>query len=69
MAYITTRLGRTDADEFPLQQQTRPQNMFENNYDGMLCTMDIVVLNRILQDFCANKNVTIHHLSTVITAP
>jgi hypothetical protein len=61
------RFGSTDADEFTLQQQNVKTKaatkyavkvlsdfMLEYNYDGEKGTMDIVVLNGILQDLYAN---------------
>ena len=61
------RFGSTDADEFTLQQQNVKTKaitkytvkvlsdfMLGKNYDGEIGTMDIVALNDILQDFCAN---------------
>ena len=66
IVYITemaARFGSTDADEFTLQQQNAKTKaatkyavkvisdfMLEKNYDGEIGTMDIVVLNGILQD-------------------
>ena len=68
---MAARFGSTDANEFTLQQQnvkTKAANkyavkvlsdfMLEKNYDGEMGTMDIVVLNGILQDFYANVRTT-----------
>jgi hypothetical protein len=67
IVYIAARFGSTDAKEFTLQQQNVKTKaatkyavkvlsdfMLEKNYDGEMGTMDIVVLNGILQDFYAN---------------
>jgi hypothetical protein len=64
---MAARFGSTYADEFTLQQQNVKTKaatkyavkvlsdfMLEQNYDGEIGTMDIVVLNGILQDFYAN---------------
>ena len=64
---MAARFGSTYADEFTLQQQNVKTKaitkytvkvlsdfMLGKNYDGEIDTMDIVALNDILQDFCAN---------------
>jgi hypothetical protein len=64
---MAARFGSTDADEFTLQQQNVKTKaitkytvkvlsdfMLGKNYDGEIDTMDIVALNDIFQDFCAN---------------
>jgi hypothetical protein len=59
---MAARFGSTDADEFTLQQQnvkTKAANKYEvkvlsDFMFGEIGTMDIVVLNDILQDFYAN---------------
>ena len=61
------RFGSIDSDEFTLQQQNVETKattkyavkvlsdfMLEYNYDEKIGTMDIVVLNDILQDFYSN---------------
>ena len=71
IVYIAARFGSTDAKEFTLQQQNVKTKaatkyavkvlsdfMLEKNYDGEMGTMDIVVLNGILQDFYANVRTT-----------
>jgi hypothetical protein len=60
---MASRFGSKDADEFTLQQQNVETKaatiyavkvltdfMLEKNYDREIGTMDIVVLNGILQD-------------------
>ena len=67
IADMAVRFGSTDADEFTLQQQNVKTKaitkytvkvlsdfMLGKNYDGEIGTMDIVALNDILQDICAN---------------
>jgi transcriptional regulatory protein LevR len=71
---MAARFSSTDADEFTLQQQNVKTKaatkyavkvlsnfMLEYNYDGEIGTMDIVVLNGILQDLreCQNQQVEI----------
>jgi hypothetical protein len=64
---MTARFGNTYADEFTLQPQNIKTKtatkyavkvlkdfMLEYNYDGEIGTMDIVVLNGILEDLYAN---------------
>jgi hypothetical protein len=64
---VSFSLGHTCIREFTLQQQNVKTKvatkyavkvlsdfMLEYNYDGEIGTMDIVVLNGILQDFYAN---------------
>jgi hypothetical protein len=76
---MAARFDSTEADEFTLQQQnvkTKASTkyavkvlsdfMLEYNYDGEIGTMDIVVLNGILQDLreCQNQQLEIIILKT-----